>query len=174
MIICNIFYDFVCFLSSKVVFSKYVYFLFKCILILTCRFSIYAQIRGALRACNSNLLTVILPQGLGKQVRVTYFQIIPNFTIKPLTLYPKHNIHVLIHLLLIYICKLHWNYLCKPPEMQALLMRVVDLQQSPQFDELDFKEAAAKCNIKVLETNLVFVYKFNAMHLTAANSSLDS
>jgi hypothetical protein len=74
-----------------------------------------AVIRGALRACNSNLLTVILPQSLGKQ----------------------------------------------PPEMQALLMRVTDLIQQPQFDDLDFKEAAASCNTKILDAVdevLAFVY----------------
>ena len=74
-----------------------------------------AVIRGALRACNSNLLTVILPQSLGKQ----------------------------------------------PPEMQPLLMRVADLIQQPQFDDLDFKEAAANCNSKILDAVdevLTFVY----------------
>jgi Fe-S-cluster formation regulator IscX/YfhJ len=74
-----------------------------------------AVIRGALRACNSNLLTVILPQGLGKQ----------------------------------------------PPETQPLLMRVVDLIQQPQFDDLDFKEAASKCNSKILDAVdevLTFLY----------------
>jgi len=74
-----------------------------------------AVIRGALRACNSNLLTVILPQSLARQ----------------------------------------------PPETQPLLMRVADLIQQPQFDDLDFREAAARCNSKILEAVdevLTFVY----------------
>lgn len=74
-----------------------------------------AVIRGALRACNSNLLTVILPQSLLKQ----------------------------------------------PAEMQPLLSRVVNVEDQPQNDDMDLKEAAAECNIKILglvDEALAFVH----------------
>jgi hypothetical protein len=74
-----------------------------------------AVIKGALRACNSDLLTVILPQSLFKQ----------------------------------------------PPEMQNLLMRVVNLVEQPQNDDLDLNQAAVLCNDKILNSvdeALVFSY----------------
>lgn len=74
-----------------------------------------AVIRGALRACNSNLLTVILPQSLMKQ----------------------------------------------PAEMQPLLSRVVNVEDQPQYDDMDLKEAATECNTKILgrvDEALAFVF----------------
>lgn len=74
-----------------------------------------AVIKGALRACNSDLLTVILPQSLSKQ----------------------------------------------PADMQPLLLRVANLQEQPQFDDLELKEAANMCNIKIMslvDEVLVFAY----------------
>lgn len=74
-----------------------------------------AVIKGALRACNPDMLTVILPQSLIKQ----------------------------------------------PPEMQNLLFRVANLVEQPEFDDLDLKAAAAKCNEKILtyvQKVLVFAY----------------
>lgn len=74
-----------------------------------------AVIKGALRACNADLLTVILPQSLSKQ----------------------------------------------PVEMQPLLLRVANLQEQPQFDDLDLKEAANLCNTKIIsmvDEVLVFAY----------------
>ena len=74
-----------------------------------------AVIQGALRACNPDLLTVILPQSLFRQ----------------------------------------------PPEIHSLLLRVANLIQQPQYDDLDLKEAAAICNEQILsnvEKLLVFCY----------------
>jgi len=74
-----------------------------------------AVIQGSLRACNPDLLTVILPQGLFRQ----------------------------------------------PPEIHPLLLRVANLIQQPQYDNLDLKEAAAMCNEQILsnvEKLLVFCY----------------
>jgi hypothetical protein len=74
-----------------------------------------AVIRGALRACNPDLLTVILPQSLFRQ----------------------------------------------PAEMQILLARVSNLIQQSQNDDLDLKEAANLCNLKILSSVdkvLVFAY----------------
>ena len=67
-----------------------------------------AVIRGALRACNPDLLTVILPQSLFRQ----------------------------------------------PDEIHPLLMRVANLVQQPQYDELELKEAANICNELILSKNL--------------------
>jgi len=67
-----------------------------------------AVIRGALRACNSDLLTVILPQSLPRQ----------------------------------------------PADMQPLLMRVVNLIQQPEYDDLDLKTAATLCNGKLVILSL--------------------
>jgi hypothetical protein len=64
-----------------------------------------AVLYGALRACNTDLITVILPQSLTRQ----------------------------------------------PPEMQSMLMRVSNLIQHPENDDLDFKEAADQCNKELLE-----------------------
>eukprot|EP01038_Epipyxis_sp_PR26KG_P008281 gene8281-11210_t len=72
-------------------------------------------IKGALRACNPDLLTVILPQSLARQ----------------------------------------------PYDMQVLLGRVANLIQNPQNDEMDFKDAANLCNLKILsyvDKVMVFVY----------------
>jgi hypothetical protein len=63
-----------------------------------------AVIRGALRACNIDLLTVILPQSLLRQ----------------------------------------------PPETQALLARVGNLIERPEWDELDFRDAAVSANEDIL------------------------
>lgn len=74
-----------------------------------------AVIQGALRACNPDLLTVILPQSLFRQ----------------------------------------------PAEIHPLLLRVANLIQQPQYDDLDLKEAAAICNEQILsnvEKLLVFCY----------------
>ena len=74
-----------------------------------------AVIQGALRACNPDLLTVILPQSLFRQ----------------------------------------------PPEIHSLLLRVANLIQQPQYDDLDLKDAAAICNEQILsnvEKLLVFCY----------------
>jgi hypothetical protein len=74
-----------------------------------------AVIRGALRACNPDLLTVILPQSLFRQ----------------------------------------------PDEIHPLLMRVANLVQQPQYDELELKEAANICNELILsnvQKLLVFAY----------------
>lgn len=86
-----------------------------------------AVIRGALRACNSNLLTVILPQSQMKQ----------------------------------------------PAEMQPLLSRVVDVVEQPEFDDLDIKDAAERCNIKILgkvDEALSFVYHDSNTLIDAVNS----
>jgi len=75
----------------------------------------FAVIKGALRACNPDLLTVLLPQSLYRQ----------------------------------------------PAEMQPLLLRVANLVESPQYDELELKDAANICNEKILESVdriLVFAY----------------
>ena len=74
-----------------------------------------AVIRGALRACNPDMLTVILPQSLLRQ----------------------------------------------PAEMQPLLSRVANLIEQPEFDDLDIKTAAEKCNdiiISQVEQVLMFIY----------------
>ena len=74
-----------------------------------------AVIQGSLRACNPDLLTVILPQSLFRQ----------------------------------------------PPEIHPLLLRVANLIQQPQYDDLDLKEAAAICNEQILsnvQKLLVFCY----------------
>ena len=74
-----------------------------------------AVIQGSLRACNPDLLTVILPQSLFRQ----------------------------------------------PPEIHSLLLRVANLIQQPQYDDLDLKEAAAICNEQILsnvQKLLVFCY----------------
>lgn len=63
-----------------------------------------AVIKGALRACNPDLLTVILPQSLFRQ----------------------------------------------PADMQSLLLRVANLIQQPEYDDLDLKTAANLCNEKLL------------------------
>lgn len=74
-----------------------------------------AVIKGALRACNADLLTVILPQSISKQ----------------------------------------------PVEIQPLLLRVANLIENPEYDELDLKEAANLCNdniISITDEVLVFAY----------------
>jgi hypothetical protein len=74
-----------------------------------------AAIRGALRACNPDLLTVILPQSLFRQ----------------------------------------------PSDTQPLLMRVTNLVEQPEYDELDRKTAASICNEIILskvDKCLVFAY----------------
>lgn len=74
-----------------------------------------AVIRGALRACNPDLLTVILPQSLALQ----------------------------------------------PPEMQLLLSRVANKLEQPKYDQMDLKEAANMCNVKILscvDKCLSFIY----------------
>lgn len=74
-----------------------------------------AVIYGALRACSSELLTVILPQSLPRQ----------------------------------------------PAEMQTVLMRVANLIEHPENDDLDFKEAVSLCNDNVLscvDKLLIFAY----------------
>lgn len=84
-----------------------------------------AVISGALRACNSELLTVILPQSLPRQ----------------------------------------------PSDLQSLLMRVVNLVQQPEYDEMDFKEAATLCNEKILscvDKLLVFAYHDSSTVLKSA------
>jgi len=84
-----------------------------------------AVISGALRACNPNLLTVILPQSILRQ----------------------------------------------PPEMQSILMRVGNLIQQPEMDEMDFKEAANLCNEKILlsvDKLLVFAYHDSSTVLKTA------
>ena len=90
-----------------------------------------AVINGALRACTSDLLTVILPQSLPKQ----------------------------------------------PADMQSLLMRVVNLIQQPDFDEIDFKEAATLCNDKIIscvDKLLVFAYHDSSTVLKSAFSAEDT
>ena len=75
----------------------------------------FAVIKGSLRACNPDLLTVLLPQSLHRQ----------------------------------------------PAEMQPLLLRVANLIESPQFDDLELRDAAVICNEKILESVdkiLVFAY----------------
>lgn len=74
-----------------------------------------AVIYGALRACSSELLTVILPQSLPRQ----------------------------------------------PAEMQTLLMRVANLIEHPENDDLEFKDAVSICNDNVLscvDKLLIFAY----------------
>jgi hypothetical protein len=74
-----------------------------------------AVIYGALRACSSELLTVILPQSLPRQ----------------------------------------------PPEMQSILMRVANLIEHPECDDMDFKDAVAACNDNVMgcvDKLLIFAY----------------
>lgn len=74
-----------------------------------------AVIRGALRACNPDLLTVMLPQSIYKQ----------------------------------------------PAEIQALLQRVQNIHEMPEYDHLDLREAANLCNVGILSSVdkiLVFVY----------------
>ena len=74
-----------------------------------------AVIYGALRACSSELLTVILPQSLPRQ----------------------------------------------PPEMQNILMRVANLIEHPEYDDLEFKDAVSICNDNVLscvDKLLIFAY----------------
>jgi len=87
-----------------------------------------AVISGALRACNADLLTVILPQSIVRQ----------------------------------------------SPDMQPLLMRVVNLVQQPEYDDLDLKEAANLCNDKIIkEVNklLVFAYHDSSTVLKSAFSA---
>lgn len=84
-----------------------------------------AVISGALRACNPDLLTVILPQSLLRQ----------------------------------------------PDDMQAMLMRVANLIQQPEYDDIDFKEAANLCNEKILQSVsklLVFAYHDSSTVLKSA------
>eukprot|EP01041_Mallomonas_annulata_P011165 gene11165-23333_t len=63
-----------------------------------------AVIKGALRACNSDLLTVILPQTISRQ----------------------------------------------PEDIQPLLLRVANLLEQPQYNDLGLKEAANLCNMKII------------------------
>jgi len=84
-----------------------------------------AVISGALRACNADLLTVILPQSILRQ----------------------------------------------DPDMQVLLMRVANLVQQPELDDMDFKEAAQLCNdkiIKAVNKLLVFAYHDSSTVLKSA------
>jgi len=86
-----------------------------------------AVIKGALRACNTDLLTVILPQSISKQ----------------------------------------------PVEMQPLLLRVANLLENPQYDNLDLKEAANICNSKILsmvDEVLVFAYHSSYTILNSVDS----
>ena len=90
-----------------------------------------AVISGALRACNPNLLTVILPQSILRQ----------------------------------------------PPEMQSILMRVGNLIQQPEMDDMDFKEAANLCNEKILlsvDKLLVFAYHDSSTVLKTAFNAEDT
>ena len=90
-----------------------------------------AVIRGALRACNPDMLTVILPQSLCRQ----------------------------------------------PAEMQPLLMRVANLVEQPQYDDLDFKEAANLCNEKILanvDKVIVFAYHNSETILRAVDAYKDN
>jgi len=84
-----------------------------------------AVISGALRACNADLLTVILPQSILRQ----------------------------------------------DPDMQVLLMRVANLVQQPELDDMDLKEAAQLCNdkiIKAVNKLLVFAYHDSSTVLKSA------
>ena len=87
-----------------------------------------AVIKGALRACNPDLLTVILPQSLFQQ----------------------------------------------PPENHALLLRVANLVQQPQFDNSDIREAAYMCNevlISNVDKMLVFCYHDSTTILDAIDNT---
>lgn len=89
-----------------------------------------AVIRGALRACNPDLLTVILPQSLFLQ----------------------------------------------PLEMQPLLLRVANLIEQPDNDNLDIKSAALQCNEDILsrvDKVLVFAYHESKTILKAVDQASD-
>jgi hypothetical protein len=89
-----------------------------------------AVIYGALRACNADLLTVILPQSMFRQ----------------------------------------------PPEVQQLLMRVANLIEHPENDDMEFKEAATICNDNVLscvDKLLIFAYRDSNTILSTADSVAD-
>ena len=86
-----------------------------------------AVIKGALRACNPDLLTVILPQSLFRQ----------------------------------------------PPEIHPLLLRVANLVQQPQYDDVDIREAAYMCNevlISNVDKMLVFAYHDSTTILDAIDN----
>ena len=86
-----------------------------------------AVIKGALRACNPDLLTVILPQSLFQQ----------------------------------------------PPEIHPLLLRVANLVQQPEFDDVDIREAAYMCNevlISNVDKMLVFCYHDSTTILDAIDN----
>jgi hypothetical protein len=90
-----------------------------------------AVIKGALRACNADLLTVILPQSISKQ----------------------------------------------PTEIQPLLLRVANLIEQSQYDELDLKDAANICNMKIVsmvDEVLVFAYHSSYTILKAVDNIKDS
>jgi hypothetical protein len=88
----------------------------------------FAVIRGALRACNPDMLTVILPSSLFSQ----------------------------------------------PPDMQALLSRVVNVIEQPNNCALDFKAAATLCNEVILsqvDKVLVFCYHDSTTIINSVQSA---
>jgi hypothetical protein len=89
-----------------------------------------AVIRGALRACNPDLLTVVLPQSLFQQ----------------------------------------------PVEMHPLLLRVANLIEQPDKDDLDIKTAAEQCNDDILsrvDKVLVFAYHESTTILKSVKKAED-
>ena len=90
-----------------------------------------AVIRGALRACNPDLLTVILPQSLTNQ----------------------------------------------PVEMQPLLLRVSNLIEQSNNDNLDLKDAAVKCNesiLQIVDKVLIFCYHDSNTILNSLKNTEDN